>query len=386
MNPRSKIVWCVDSPGWGGSEINLLRVWEILNRRSDEVVFNQITAPQLLAVSAAREFTILRQSTPNAASWFLIGMVKALWLVLHHWRREFVIWAHHSDSNRWLQVLLAILRRNFIVIEQLVPASEVDFARSRLSIPLKRFVAQHARYLVLNAYSQEQHYRRVFNVPRARILIIPNCRPIVEARQGTDILRLDKGALRTKLGLPEGRVIACVGRLCPQKDQTTLINAFASLISDYMQSTSLVLLGEGEACEMLQQHAAKVAPGNVIFAGHQPDLWPWLAVADVFVLPSLSEGLPGALIEAMAAGLPCVTTDIPGNRELVINGESGLLVPPQDPVALAAALRLMLENPAEAQRMAEAGHIHVLENYDQATETLLWQSLLKIGSGYLNPN
>ena len=114
----------------------------------------------------------------------------------------------------------------------------------------------------------------------------------------------------------------------------------------------------------------------VIFTGHQADPWPWLAAADVFVLPSLSEGLPGALIEAMAAGLPCVTTDIPGNRELVKHGQTGLLVPAQDPTALASALRTLLNSSAEAQRLAMAGHAHVQQHYNEASEVLLWKQLL----------
>ena len=207
IKPHSQIVWCVDSPGWGGSEINLLRVWQLLCRSGDTVLLNRNASPQLLEASSERAFTVIRQNSPNAASHFISGLAKAVWLVLRLWRNDFVVWAHHSDSNRWLQFILAATRRNFIVMEQLVPAAKSDFEKSRLSLPIKRFVVRHARYVVLNAHSQESHYRRLFNVPYIEILVIPNSRPVTEIRRRVDALRQDK-ALRSQLGLPTGPIIA----------------------------------------------------------------------------------------------------------------------------------------------------------------------------------
>jgi glycosyltransferase involved in cell wall biosynthesis len=109
--------------------------------------------------------------------------------------------------------------------------------------------------------------------------------------------------------------------------------------------------------------------------GHQTDPIRFLAAADAFVLPSLTEGLPGALVEAMAAGLPCVTTDIPGNRELVRDEETGLLVPPQDPTALARALGRILDDPSLAARVAKAGQALVFKEYDESSERSAWQDL-----------
>lgn len=375
MNQHSKVVWCVDSPGWGGSEINLLRVWELADRRQDIVVLNITAAPQLLATSAEREFCIFRQRSPNAASHLIIGLIKALCLVVRFWRTKFLVWAHHSDSNRWLQFVLAATRRNFIVIEQLVPASELDFARSRLSIPLKRFVAKHARYMVLNAHTQEQHYRRMFNVPSANIKVIPNSRPISATRRRVDALRQDITILKNQLGLPTSRIIACVGRLCAQKDQSTLIKALTLMNSKDNVPANLVFVGEGEDAYILKNLADQLIPGKAFFAGHQADPLPWLAASDIFVLPSLSEGMPGALIEAMAAGIPCVATDIPGNRELVQHKQTGLLFPPENAELLAAAISTLLDDPTAFYLLAEAGYAHVLKYYDEATEALLWKML-----------
>lgn len=375
MKPHSKVVWCVDSPGWGGSEINLLRVWALANRQNDDVLLNATVAPELVAAVAARKFTVLRHTSPNAATSMLPGLTKALWLTLRFWRHQFVIWAHHSDSNRWLQVTLTVTRRNFIIVEQLVPASPSVFARSRLSLPLKRFVARQARHVVLNAHSQEQHYRQMFNVPNARIRIIPNTRSIAGLGKRAIELRRERATLRKRLGLPSGPLVICVGRLCGQKDQAALVKALAMLNSQAKPPASLVLVGDGEDAGTLETLANQIAPGQVTFAGHRDDPLPWLAAADVFVLPSLTEGLPGALIEAMAAGLPCVATDIPGNRELVRHEQTGLLVPPQNSAALAGAIRTLLEDPSKAQQLAEAGYNHVIKNYDESIEASLWRKL-----------
>src|ERR1017187_6525205 len=113
----AKMVWCADSPGWGGSEINLIRVWGLLDRVGDHAVVHSTPDPGLVAVLNQRRFTLTRQSSRNSAPWIIPGLAKAFLLILRFWRRPFVVWAHHSDSNRWLQVMLAATGRDFIVVE-----------------------------------------------------------------------------------------------------------------------------------------------------------------------------------------------------------------------------------------------------------------------------
>jgi glycosyltransferase involved in cell wall biosynthesis len=91
----------------------------------------------------------------------------------------------------------------------------------------------------------------------------------------------------------------------------------------------------------------------------QDDVRPWLADSDLFVLPSLSEGISITLLEAMAAGLPAVATDVGGNREVIRDGETGLLVPVEDAAALASAMLSVLTDPVQARRMGAAGRERV---------------------------
>jgi glycosyltransferase involved in cell wall biosynthesis len=108
---------------------------------------------------------------------------------------------------------------------------------------------------------------------------------------------------------------------------------------------------------------------RVVFAGYRPDATALLAELDVFVLPSWVEGLPIVVLEAMAQRKPVVATPVGGTPELVADGETGLLVPPRDPEALAAALRRLLEDPDLARRLGEAGRARVAERFTAAQQT-----------------
>jgi glycogen synthase len=151
-------------------------------------------------------------------------------------------------------------------------------------------------------------------------------------------------------GLPRPRV-AYLGRLAPQKDVGTLLEAFARL----GPGTQLLLVGDGPDRAALQRRA-QAFRGRVHFAGFVPHaaVPAVLQHVDLLVLPSLYEDLSSALIEAMAAGLPVVATSVGGTAELVHHGVNGLLVPPRDPAALAAAVSRILADPALAARLSAA--------------------------------
>ena len=108
--------------------------------------------------------------------------------------------------------------------------------------------------------------------------------------------------------------------------------------------------------------------GSVEMLGSRSDVPDLMARAEIFVLPSRFEGLPNALLEAMAAGLPCVATRVSGSEDVIIDGESGLLVPPEDPDALAEALVRLLTRPAEALALGRAARARMVARYDRAAQ------------------
>jgi glycosyltransferase involved in cell wall biosynthesis len=144
------------------------------------------------------------------------------------------------------------------------------------------------------------------------------------------------------------KLVLAVGRLVEQKNHGLAIRAITQV-----PGATLAIVGDGPLRPELERLAAELeAP--VIFAGVRQDARALMGAADVVVMPSRWEGLPLSALEALASGTPLVATNVRGLRELVTDGENALLVP-EDPDALAAALRRVLEDPELATRLSEAG-------------------------------
>lgn len=153
---------------------------------------------------------------------------------------------------------------------------------------------------------------------------------------------------------PDRLVCGTVGRLVPVKDQATLLRAWALLQARGHAFTGLIA-GRGRLREQLESLAASLQLKDVYFLGNRPDVEQVLAAMDVFLLTSESEGLSNTIQEAMATGLPVVATHVGGADELVVHGETGLLVPPKQPEALADALEMLITGADTRARMADAG-------------------------------
>ena len=167
--------------------------------------------------------------------------------------------------------------------------------------------------------------------------------------------RPDRAAARAALGLPlNGPVVGCVGRLVPIKDHEVLLQAGARLLRERPDVTFAVA-GDGELRERLRARAQELMGDRCVFLGWVHDLPTLYAAVDVVALTSKLEGTPVSLIEAAAAGKPVVATRVGGVREVVRDGETGLLVAPDDPVAVAASLHTLLDDPEGARRMGREG-------------------------------
>lgn len=174
----------------------------------------------------------------------------------------------------------------------------------------------------------------VERVPRSKVVTIVNG---VDTSVFTP--SADPRPARERLGVPlDGFHIGCVARLSAVKDHATLVEAFARFRQE-RPDAHLTLAGDGPERRALEELCARLGVSSAVtFAGERSDIASLLRAFDVFALSSLSEGISLTLLEAAATGLPVVATDVGGNAEVVIQGASGLLVPPRDPERFAAAL------------------------------------------------
>jgi sugar transferase (PEP-CTERM/EpsH1 system associated) len=197
------------------------------------------------------------------------------------------------------------------------------------------------------------------HVRRAKVITILNGIDTQEFRPRPDAA----AAARATLGAPLGGFhIGCVARLAAVKDHGTLLDAFAR-IRPARPDAHLTLIGDGAERAALEARAARLELGGAVtFAGQHFDVAPLLAAFDVFALSSLSEGISLTLLEAASAGLPIVATRVGGNQEVVIHGETGLLVPSADPVAFADALATVASSPDRAA-MGAAGRARVVRQF-----------------------
>jgi glycosyltransferase involved in cell wall biosynthesis len=161
---------------------------------------------------------------------------------------------------------------------------------------------------------------------------------------------------RAALGIDASRlVVGCVGRLVPIKNHALLLETVPRLAAAHPALT-IVLVGGGELGAMLRERAASLGIADrVVFAGEQGNVTDLLPAFDVFAQPSISEGLSIALLEASASGLPIVATDVGGNREIVADGISGLLVPSGNAAALGDALDALLSDASRRKAFGAAG-------------------------------
>lgn len=183
-------------------------------------------------------------------------------------------------------------------------------------------------------------------------------------RPATPVSPMQKAELRHRLGLTDNsRVLLCVGRLSREKGQTDLINAFPKILDRAGDmGLRMVLVGEGPERSRIEALCRNLKLANFVkLVGQQDDINPYYGIADIFMLPSLSEGCPNVLLEAMAAGVPVVATAVGGVPELVTNGREALLIKKHDAAAMAFATAELLGDQRLCDRLVSNAREVVLK-------------------------
>lgn len=239
-----------------------------------------------------------------------------------------------------------------------------------------RWLIQRAAAVVAISPSARDILVEHYGLHSDRVHVIPNGRSGDAFAPADRARRVDA---RHQLGLrTTGDVVAVVGALSPEKRVDVAIAAMARI-----PEVTLVIAGDGHERRALEEQAEQSAPGRVHFLGSTEGSVDVLAAADLVVVSSDTEGVPGILIEAGMAGLPVVATDVGWVGDVVRHETTGLLVPPGQPDALADAVRDALERRSE---LGEAGRGHCRAEYEMAGVTDKWKHLLAEVSGGRNRN
>ncbi len=254
----------------------------------------------------------------------------------------------------------------------------VDSWKSRWQLRLDRRLVGRTAALVANSASVSEFYREA-GVPADLIRVIPN--GIAPPREVAD-----RAGVRAELGLPaDAKLVISVGRLAVQKRIDVLVWA-TQLLRQLSDNVYHVVVGDGPQRQYLEDLAKHFTCDDVTrFVGHRADAARLLAAADVFWLASDFEGQSNSLMEAMAAGLPAIASDIPANRELVDEGRTGLLVRPGDSVAFAQCADRLLADRDAAARLGTAAREAMAERHSVAAMVAayagLYQELANLDSG-----
>jgi glycosyltransferase involved in cell wall biosynthesis len=351
------VVYFVDSAIFGGSEQALLHLLAGLDRRRWHPILFHHSAPGLEPLmEGARNLGVETRVVPRlAGAQTLTGLPRFIKQLREE--RPALFHAHLS----WLLsckygLLAARLARVPAVIAtahnfMYPPWGRTVYLQQQI---VTRFVDQY----IAVSQAVNLQLQQIFNVPAQKIRVIHNCIPFT---------RFDcppNPALRAELS--QGRahtIVVTVARLDWQKGHSYLFEAIRQI-----RDAIFVLAGSGPEREALATQASELGiQERVIFLGARNDIPELLASCDLFVLPSIYEGLPLSVLEAMAAGKAVVATAVGGTPEAVLDGKTGLLVQPGDPVALAKAIQEILSDPLLSREMGAAGKARVQQEFSSAT-------------------
>ncbi|HSC71764.1 MAG TPA: glycosyltransferase, partial [Candidatus Methylomirabilis sp.] len=218
---------------------------------------------------------------------------------------------------------------------------------------LNRWTVGLATHVLAVSDRVAEYAAREFRIPPDRLTTIWN---------GVDV---DHFRPTQRDASPGALVVGCTARFRAENDHATLLRAFSTVGSRW-QDVQLLLVGRGpEEGRLKALGEALGILARIRFVGEQPDVRPFLRQMDLYVQPSVVAGMPNSVLEAMAVGLPVVATAVGGTSEVVVEGETGLLVPPRDPAALADAMLKLLGDRGLAEAFGRAGRARVEAHFGE---------------------
>ena len=343
-------------PALGGAEVQAQRLAGALLKRGIAVsVLTRQTRglPSYERIEGIPVYRAIR-TVPLPLMWGLVYMVSTFFFLYKRRKKYTIIHCHIlQEFQSIVALLLKLIFRKKVVVKMSSSGVTSDIrlvhrkVYGRLFLLCVRYV--DAIIAVCNESSREL---RAEGFPSDRLVEIPN-----GVDTGTFTYCCDCRGTRKE------KRITFIGRLDGHKGVVYLLRGFKRLLSG-IEQVRLVIVGTGPNETHLKYLAGELElQGKVDFKGQQEDIPSILSGTDVFVLPSLSEGMSNVLLEAMACGLPIVATAVGGNRDLIRDRYNGLLIPPQDAMSLHDALLALLKNDRLAQTLGNAARKTVEDHY-----------------------
>jgi len=333
---RFRIMHVIDSFGTGGTEEGIRKLLSGLDPATfEQIVCTVAPTPQPEARTGIRVISVGR---PSGGRQVLVGRLK----------RMFDQERPHLVHSRNWGAIEAVPAARWAGVHAVVHSEHGLESNTIARQPWRRNVVRRlcfnwADRVFAVSQSLRAYYAEQLPIAPDRIRVIPNgvdterFRPQMDARK----------AVRQKLKLtPEAMVVGTAGRLDPVKDHRTLFRAVELVLSQHVP-VQLVIVGDGPERAALEAdvRARSLLSGRALFVGERSEVASLMNGLDVFVLPSLAEGMSNALLEAMAVGIASVATRVGGNPELVEGGISGLLFEAGDTQALAGYLKALALDP-----------------------------------------
>lgn len=362
-----KTVWWIDHLGLGGTQrvlVELVLGLSGTNHKHVIICLNDVVDPWLADKLSDLQIVVIVVGKKGILTGF--GVIKLLKFLRQESFDTSITLLFYSD-------LIGTILSNLAKVPNLISCQQSSnrHYKSWQCIALRR-VLSLTNSIVINSKTYRQYvYKRY----------IPIGKDLTVIENGVNPKYFEKGYKndqhRSKLCLPKGvKLIGVVGRLSYEKGLDILLNAL-TLIKQ--EDVHLVISGDGPETKNLIKQARKLKVSHrTHFIGYQNEIKPIYEMIDIYVQPSRFEGMPMSILEAMAVGCPVVASQIDGNSELVTDGVTGWLVPPEDPGSLAKVIQAALSNPTEAMGRSDRARELVSKQYSIMKIIEKWEKLVKL--------
>jgi len=357
QSQRRRVFFLVDSLNVGGTETQAVELARRLDPDDYEVTLGCLRARGPLMERLQNSPVSVREFHPKGGVDSPRGLYQLLRLAVFLRRGKFDVVHTHDLWSNLLGVPAARLAGVPAIVSSRRDLAHFDWYQSKRRVWLRR-IQNLSNVVLANAHPIRQALIAEDRFAPAKVRVIHN---------GIDVDRFSKAAPDRAQVLPvtaHGKLIVLVGNMHSDvKGHPLLISAAPAIIREF-PDTRFVLAGDGEQRQQFEHEVNALGLAHsFLFLGRRNDIAEILACCDLAVLPSKAEGLPNAVLEYMAAGLPVVASNVGGNLEIIRDGVTGLLVPPQDAPALGDALLRLLRDPSLACRIGESGQAYVRQNF-----------------------